>query len=964
MSDTPHSASSFPARPHPSAQSNMTEDYAAAAELSDIARHILAGTLSHDLAIRKSDTAERGDRVLESVHRILALLDSGRMTTSGVKALVRRLRDEAFLHRARRLRSYVGGTDPSRTQHRFDAIAHYLIPDSISDNAAEQDAFRARTEHARYAAVFTAHPTFALSNKVYDALAAGASSPDGREEIPALESHRRTDKPTLEEEFSLALTGILRGRDALDQLNTTLLQRARRTWPETWENFIPRPIILASWVGYDTDGRTDIGWWHSLRLRLRMKLMQLERLQAQINASGADEPALTERLTLAIQTVATQIATCPNGPVAEPEATAAFADALITGRDDALTHATQLAPALADAIARADDASKLALSVARAGFLSHGLSAAHSHTRLNSTQIHNVLRQRLRLTDDPADPAHRRALLARINEALDNVTAVPVDFGALLTEQASAARLMMTIAQIVKHIDTETPVRFLIAETESGYTLLAALWLAEHFGIADKVQISPLFETREALMGGAQIIEEALRSPHWRNYLRRTGRLCLQFGYSDSGRYVGQLAATYLVERLRFRIADLLIKWELTEVEVILFDTHGESIGRGAHPDSLSARLDYLSPPHSRSRFTEAGLRYREESAFQGADGYLLFGTPELAGATIATIAGHVFDPLKKTNDPVYDQPDFSSDFFMTIADSMSELVADRGYADLLGAFGPSLIDKTGSRPAARQSEGAGATPRITHPSQLRAIPNNAILQQLGWCANTVQGLGSAARRHPETFETFLLDSPRFRLALDFAAHALKHSDDQVLRSVIWLLDPGYWLDRATAETDPAQRDGLLAIMHDLETLDFWADTQSMFRRIQADHLALRAAWPDAPHMCESERLLHALRIALIQKLWLLATKVPFFMPRSNFTRDVMMKQVLCLEIQNVLHEMDAIFPKGATAPDLDFHEPPGPQSENAYSTEHEEIFEPMNAIFAIIREISVAITHHVGAFG
>ena len=50
------------------------------------------------------------------------------------------------------------------------------------------------------------------------------------------------------------------------------------------------------------------------------------------------------------------------------------------------------------------------------------------------------------------------------------------------------------------------------------------------------------------------MLEEALRSPHYRAYLQATGRLALQFGYSDSGRYVGQLAASYLIERLRLKI--------------------------------------------------------------------------------------------------------------------------------------------------------------------------------------------------------------------------------------------------------------------------------------------------------------------------------------------------------------------------------------------------------------------------
>ena len=51
----------------------------------------------------------------------------------------------------------------------------------------------------------------------------------------------------------------------------------------------------------------------------------------------------------------------------------------------------------------------------------------------------------------------------------------------------------------------------------------------------------------------------AMTSPQAvKDYLRLHGRLCLQFGYSDSGRYVGQLAASYLVERLRLRLAELL----------------------------------------------------------------------------------------------------------------------------------------------------------------------------------------------------------------------------------------------------------------------------------------------------------------------------------------------------------------------------------------------------------------------
>lgn len=897
--------------------------------------------------------------VLCTARQLEDALEDGDLSLPDVTALVQTLRDSAFLRRARRLHRYVGGAETTTTAKRLAAVAERVI---ASLPVPTPEAFQAAVSPVRFAAVFTAHPTFALSNPVYAALADCASEEVLPDEAPFFETHRRDGPPTLEEEFTLATQAIIRARDAMDQLNGAFLETARQHWPEAWATIIPRPVIATSWVGYDTDGRTDIGWWDTLRLRLRMKLFQLERLDQQITEAGAPAPALTDRLHKAITCVKTQISATPTGP--DAEAVAEFADALVNKHATALLNVDDLAEELNAAVQAAPPAAQLPLAVARAGFMAHGLALAHTHVRLNATQIHNFVRQKLDIPDDPANPAHRRALLNRLNEALESVQPVPVDFGALMSDPSTAGRLMMTVAQITKHIDNQTPVRFLIAETETGYTLLAALWAALHFGVADKVEISPLFETEDALSNGDRIVEEALRSPTWRAYVQRTGRISFQFGYSDSGRYVGQLAATYLIERLRLKIHDLLVRWNLQHVTVIFFDTHGESIGRGAHPFRMAGRLSYLSPTHVRSEFAKTGITCREETAFQGGDGYLLFGTPHLAGATLATIAENLFNPLHQEGDPVYEQPVFSADFFSSISEGMQALVEDPGYAALLGAFGPALIDRTGSRPPARQSAEAATSTRLTHPGQLRAIPNNAILQQLGWCANTLQGLGAAARRHPETFESFNTSSPRFHRALDFARHALTSSDDRVLQSVINLLDPSYWLDRATAEPKAPRRATFLTLMHDLEKLNLSADLRTMFRRIQADHLALREAWEDAPHGAPLNRALHAIRVALIERIWILACRIPFFMPRGGFNRDVMMQQILRLEIPAVLKEMVHIFPSGTVASNLDFHEPRGPREQGIYEREHREIFVPMQQMFALLREISIGVMHDIGAFG
>jgi phosphoenolpyruvate carboxylase len=906
----------------------------------------------------RADEDPFGNPVLLTALAISRALDTGALDEDSTEGLIRHLRDAAFQDRARRLADYVGGVESGANDAALDRLAQSLLRPDPNDSPVRWAEYRALVERTRFAAVFTAHPTFALPVAVGHALANAAC---GRP-APSFASHR-PPPVALADEYDQAVVAIENGRDALDRLTAAMLSVARAAWPDRWTELTPRPIVLSSWVGYDTDGRTDIGWWDMLRLRLDMKRLQLVRLQAQLAVLPAVAP-LTARVAEARAAVEAQLALAPPAP--DPPRVAAFARAMVNRRLEALVTPEPLLDLFQVAIAAADDHTRLALCVARAGLLAHGMSLAHMHVRLNAAQLHNVVRQRLGIADPPEDPAHRRALFAAINAALDAVQPVPVDFGALLAEQASAAKLMMTVAQVIKHIDGSVPVRFLIAETECGYTLLAALWLARLFGIAAHIEISPLFETAEALEHGAHVLDEALRSPHYRAYLQATGRLALQFGYSDSGRYVGQAAASYLIERLRLKIADTLAKHRVAGVEVILFDTHGESIGRGAHPGSLAERLKYLSPTASRQALKRAGVAVREESAFQGGDGYLLFGTPELALATVARIAEQTFHPAAgPIEDPVYADPDFAADFFATVRAGMEGLLEDAGYGALLGAFGPALLDRTGSRPAARQAEGAVGAARIRHPRELRAIPNNAILQQLGWCANTLQGLGAAAARHPEAFAEMRRASRRFHRAMDFAAHALAHSDIDVLRAVVATLDPGTWLDRAAHAETTARREALVAVARALERLNIWAEAQSMFRRIQADHVMLRVAWRDAPRMSAREQLLHALRLALIHRIWLLSTAISDFSPRHGVTRAVLEAAILRLDIDAALGELAEIFP---AAPDpgaeLDYAEPAPARASGAYVREHEEIFAPMRRLFALVREIATAITHEVGAFG
>jgi phosphoenolpyruvate carboxylase len=896
-----------------------------------------------------------GNPVLAAALAISRQLDDGRLDDASVAAVIGELRDAAAADRARRVADYVGGTTLADTEAALRELASRLIRPDPDDSPLPLRTIRAELERPRYACVFTAHPTFAVTPATYRAIEAAAS---GQAWELTGASHRPS-KPTLEQEFDAATSAITHGRDAIDTLCGAILDAARPAFPQAWTGLDPAPIILASWVGLDTDGRTDIGWWDSLRLRMkRLGLARLAETVSDIPAAAT----LSSRLDQALAMVDKQLDLAPPGPI--PEAVEPFARALVQGRDQALLSPEPLLPLFSSAIAGADEADRRRLCIARAGMVSHGLTLAHAHVRLNSAQLHNAARLRLGLDDPPADRSRRRTLLAAMDQALADCTPQPVDFGALINEQSSAMRLMMLVTQVTKHVDRHSCVRFLVAETESGYSLLAALWLARLCGAEERVEISPLFETPEALEGGVRVIEEALRSPHYRSYVSRIGRVCLQFGYSDSGRYLGQLPASYLVERLKMRLVDALRRRGLADVEVVLFDTHGESIGRGSHPGSLADRLAYLSPSAARAALAKGGLRIREESSFQGGDGYMLFGTPALALATITRVAEHAFQPPPTQADPIYEEADFAAGFFATANQAMQDLVEDPGYAALLGAFGPALLDPTGSRPSARQSDSGGPA-TIRHPRELRAIPNNAILQQLGWCANVMHGLGSAAARDPDLFNELRRSSPRFRRALDFAVHAARHSDLDVLRAIVSMIDPASWLDRAAHATRPGRAGQLAEVAAALETLGLWSPVQVTVRHAQADQVRLRSAWPDLPHMADREALLHALRLAVIGRLWLLATQVPDFSPRFGATPETVRARLLRLDVPATLDLLAEIFPRVAAAGAVrDYGEPGAATAGASYAAEHERLFEPMRRLFAMAREITAALSHEVGAFG
>jgi phosphoenolpyruvate carboxylase len=916
--------------------------------------------------------------------RLVSRMDAQELSISALDELVQNLTADAFCDRAARLADYLGETAlEANTQAIADTIQ------SIA-NGSSFGGFRDQVEQCRFGVVFTAHPTFWISLEQALALVELATG-QTRHGAPLDDCaraertggarrlhHRPPVNLSIDVEHAWSVEALRHAHDALETIHRMVLRVARARWPDRWASLNPRLISLASWVGYDQDGRSDLTWMTMVAKRVANKRAALERhrntverlLAQNCGSVGAALGPIKTMLGSAMEAVDQQIGLL-SAAENDPSQTAAFARSMTAGIHSSLVDPLPLIAALDVAVHLCTDQSITEeLAVMRASIGAHGLGLAHTHVRLNSSQLHNAIRRQVGLETAPTDPANRRTYFNAINILLSKVRPVEINFADLMAEGSSAKRLMMTVAQMIKLIDSQAPVRFLIAETETGFTLLTALYYARLFGIDEHIEISPLFETKDAFERGERVLEEALKSPHYRSYLKRLGRVAVQFGYSDSGRFLGQMAATFRIERLRLRIANLLKREGLGGLEVILFNTHGESLGRGGHPNSLADRLRYAVPPQNRAEFSARGIRVREEESFQGGDGYLMFFTPAAALATMRAILDFALDPGSETSDdPIYAAPAYAAEFFATVEQDFTGLVGDPDYAVLLDAFGSNLLYRSGSRPATREAEDWSRAAAVNHPSQLRAITNNAILQQLGYLANTLYGVGRAAAKDAQTFATMRQNSPRFRRAMQMVAAALNASDLDVLRAYADIFNPGMWLNCCQRNATPSRTRRAQRLAKLTDRLPTHERMVRLIRRLKVDHLAVT----ELCGLARSEHrdrltLLHALRIAVIQQIALLAAEIPSFSPQHGLTCEDIVTRIISLDVESAVQRLIRIFPRTETEPasDQDFGEPSNycADASQSYAMEHENLFIPLLQLYDIARRISSAINYEIGAIG
>jgi phosphoenolpyruvate carboxylase len=903
-------------------------------------------------------------------------LEAGDISFDEVKALAGRLMDRACVQRAVHLRERVGFVDRGTTYKEFEDFVESAAA------AADFETFKARWERPRTGIVLTAHPTFglsdALSKRIVEIAVADEVDPNTRIGVP----HRPDENIDLGYEHGRAQNAIQNLRNAYVELLDSFFSAAVHRFGDKAYTLRPKLATFACWVGYDLDGRTDIDWRKSFILRLKEKRASLADIRERFIGLKNDLPAdgeaqrlsrqVTGKLDLTIAAVDEQIEALnkvmtTSTPLADAANVITRADGYnITTIEPIVSLLRQLVDALPDG------KGKRGVAVLAGLMEATGLGTAHIHLRINAVQLNNAFRA---FVHEPwtRDLSESQAL-ARIVGMIETARNETVNFESLDLETATAIRQFALIAQIQKHVDRETPIRFLIAETESPATVLIAIFFATLFGVDQITDVSPLFETPLGLETAARIVERLLEEKAYLNYVRKRRRLSLQTGFSDAGRFVGQIAATLAIERLHHGVAEAIGGSELKGVETLIFSTHGESMGRGAHPGEMRTRLHYVFSDESRRRFALHGIPIKHETSFQGGDGYLFFANRRLTTRALATVIMDGEVPAE-AEDPFYEDTDLRLDFIGRLRAYQEHLFEHPGYRAVLSAFGPNILFKTGSRPVKRQMDAAGAIDRSA-VSRMRAIPNNAILQQFGYVANVVAGLGAAVGSERDRFVDLARKSRRLRPLLEMIARGKQLSSLNAMGANAIVFDPGFWAWRASwgreANLDPAFR----ALANLLLSDDRNGEINSLVHHLRLDavelHAMLEEIGIEGGKIPDDTRLeldlLQAIRLALIMRVFILAAQMPRFATREISHRQLF-EMALMLDVPAVVAEMRQAFPRRMEAGEDDgsrYAEKATyrPHGIDDYGRVETEILAPMEEAYELIREIGTGISHHFGAFG
>jgi phosphoenolpyruvate carboxylase len=284
------------------------------------------------------------------------------------------------------------------------------------------------------------------------------------------------------------------------------------------------------------------------------------------------------------------------------------------------------------------------------------------------------------------------------------------------------------------------------------------------------------------------------------------------------------------------------------------------------------------------------------------------------------------------------------------------------------------LLGDTGSRKSRRQSD--LAADREMSLRQIRAIPHNAVLQQLGYPVNVIAGFGTAAEGNYEALAELLRDSDRGRQLVRLVRAANALASIKTVAAFGELFNSAYWASRPYRGDEQSVSDACLALAEYLTTDDRTGVFRRMASRLRVDALKLHRLLDLVPdeeplegreHTRRMLGVLQALRLALLQHMFLKAVSVPPFSRANDISREDVLEMVFTLRVDEALAQLRRAFPVSEPGlGDFTVSEPSDYPDEAAvgYEAIHRDFIDPIEQAQALSLRIGTAIACLFGAHG
>ena len=260
-------------------------------------------------------------------------------------------------------------------------------------------------------------------------------------------------------------------------------------------------------------------------------------------------------------------------------------------------------------------------------------------------------------------------------------------------------------------------------------------------------------------------------------------------------------------------------------------------------------------------------------------------------------------------------------------------------------------------------------------PSKIRAIPHNAILQQLGFLAVVISGMGTAAHIDKERFIEMYSLSPRLQQCLSHILEAKQLGSLNTVLAYGRLLDNGFWIDKAYHGSQPANQRAFRQIANHLRKRTSAVSVRQTVWKLREDLIDLyrltdqleTGSVRTTGHDRSVLDVLQAVRIAAITDTLVRSFQVPRFTESNRYSQTDLYEAALSLDFGLITTIVSEEFPHDDTQmiiEEMQEREDYSIKAPNSYGNTAKHITQPLADDQRLITKITQLVSAKYGAHG